>query len=247
MVGLGAVAEHGRPSARRNCRHARAAPTRVPGRSRANGPTMAPRPTWQPSRWLKARISAPRVDADAGAEHDVRADRHVRREARVGAQEHGLGRGHGDARLHRRGAQAALHRGLGLGQFGARVDAAQLVERRLDGGDAPPVRAGQRDDVGQVVFGLARCRCGPRAARRASAPASAQSTPGIAQRSARSASARRRHTRRCARRSRPARSRGRSGRGRPAAWPAGPGRHRRARRRASSRAAWRTVISGLSA
>ena len=124
------------PSPRRNCRHARCAPSSVPGRSRANGPTIAPGPTRQPSRWLKARISAPARDRDARPEHHVRADRHVRRKSRVGAQEHRCRVDHASRRppSPRARSRACTDR-LGRRQFGARVDAAQLVGRRLHRGD----------------------------------------------------------------------------------------------------------------
>ena len=50
----------------------------APGRRRAKGPMLAPRLTWQPSRWQKAWIVGAGLDGDAGAEDDVRADRRRR-------------------------------------------------------------------------------------------------------------------------------------------------------------------------
>ncbi len=97
-------------------------------------------------------------DLGAGADRDARPEHHVGMhgdvgsEQGVGGQEHRLRGDQGGAVRHRRLAQAVLDLGLGSGQLGAGVDAAQLGLRRLDGADDGTLGGGQRHDVGQVVL-----------------------------------------------------------------------------------------------
>ena len=83
-----------------------------------------------------------------GPDHDVGG------QAGVGLQEDGMGRLQGGAPVHGGAAEPVLHGGLGLGQLGAGVDAAQLGLGRLDGDDAGALGPGEGDAIGQVVFAL---------------------------------------------------------------------------------------------
>ena len=67
-------------------------------------------------------------------------------------EKHGVGRGQGGATFHRGEAQAVLHDGLGLSQFRARVDAAQLGFVSLDSYDTGAVSHGQAHQVCQIVL-----------------------------------------------------------------------------------------------
>ena len=74
--------------------------------------------------------------------------------SRVGAEKHGLRRDQGHSRIHRRAPQPTLHQRLGLGEFGAGVDAEQFLRRQLDRSAGEPFSAGDRDDIGQVELAL---------------------------------------------------------------------------------------------
>ncbi len=107
---------------------------------------------WQPSRWQKGRISASDSDRDAGAEDDIRADHGIAADDGVEGEEHGFGGGQGDAVLERLGPGAGLEDRLGRGEADAGVDAERLLLGAGLGGGGEAARAGNRDNVGQVVF-----------------------------------------------------------------------------------------------
>ena len=86
------------------------------------------------------------------AEDDVGFDRDIRLEHRIGAEENRIGIDHGDARRHRGLAQPGLHHRLGLGQFGARIDAGEFLGGGFDDGDLVALGMGHRDGVGQIIF-----------------------------------------------------------------------------------------------
>ena len=94
----------------------------------------------------------PARHAHAVAEDDAGLDRHIWFEMGVGAEEDGGRVDHRHPRVHRRRAQPSLHHRLGAREFGAGVDARQFLRRRLHGGDARALGAGQRDHVGEIVF-----------------------------------------------------------------------------------------------
>ncbi len=115
---------------------------------RANDRAGADRTAFQMAEGADLRAG---FDAHAGAEDHAGADRDILGKLGVGAQEDAGGVGQRHARRHRRCAQAVLDHRLGGGEFGAAVDAAQLVEGGFDR-DHLAFRCGLRDDVGQVVF-----------------------------------------------------------------------------------------------
>ena len=95
-----------------------------------------------------------RAHADAGSEPDIGLERRARRDARVMVEEHGRGRGHGDAVPHQGVPSPVLPDGLRLGQFGHGVDAEHVGGRCLDGANRQVPRAGDLDRIGQVEFAL---------------------------------------------------------------------------------------------
>ena len=119
---------------------------------------MAPAPTRHPSKWLKARISAGPSTVTPGPKTTCGPTRVVGAQHRVRGQEHRLRRGQRGPARHGRLAQALLHHGLGRREFGARVDAAQFLLGRLDGGDGGAVPHGEADQVGQVILALSIVR-----------------------------------------------------------------------------------------
>ena len=111
-------------------------------------------PTCAPSRCEKARISRAVVDRDAGTEHDVRLDGDVLAEFGVGGQKHRLRRDHGDAGVHRGGAQALLQHGFGFGKLRLGIDAAHVVLLGFDRHRLQAHLAGNGNRIGQIVFAL---------------------------------------------------------------------------------------------
>ena len=97
---------------------------------------------------------APSSMTTPGADHHVGLDHHVLADARVMAEKHRLGRDQRRASGHRLGAQALLHRGFGLGEFGARVDAEHLFAVGLDHARLEPVAARKRHGIGEIEFAL---------------------------------------------------------------------------------------------
>ena len=108
-------------------------PIRAPGRSRANGPMIAPEEIDAPSMWLKARIVTLSATVDARTEHDVRLDRDIAAELRVEGEEHGVGRNKRRAAEHRRRPPPRLKQPLRLRELRAIVDAEDILRGNLDG------------------------------------------------------------------------------------------------------------------
>ena len=98
-------------------------------------------------------------DGDAGAEEDVRADDGIAADVGVEREEHGFGRGQGDAVVQRLGAGAGLEGGFGGGQFGAGVDAQRLglFADHDTGGEAAVAARVRRCRSGSIR--PRRCRC----------------------------------------------------------------------------------------
>jgi hypothetical protein len=143
--------------------------------------------TWQPSRWQKARISAPLSTVTPGPKTTfwpMIASRPI-----TGIQREPDRRriGQGDAVFQRRARAAGLEDRLGARQFGAGVDAQRLGLVAGDHIDAEPGGARQRRQVGQVIFarGVAVADPGQKFAQKA---ASAAMTPELTSRIARVAS-----------------------------------------------------------
>ena len=90
----------------------------------------------------------------AGAEHDIRLDHDIAPEPRIGREEHGLRRDQGCAPIHRAPPQPLLHQRFGGGQLGAGVDAQEVLGRQFSDAARKALRAGDRDDVGQIEFAL---------------------------------------------------------------------------------------------
>jgi phosphoglycolate phosphatase len=92
------------------------------------------------------------LNRDTGAEDDVGADDRVAADMGAKREEHGVGGGEGGAVFHRLGPRAGLEGGLGPCEFGARVDAEGFGFVAKDDPGGKIAGAGERDDVGQVVF-----------------------------------------------------------------------------------------------
>ena len=94
------------------------------------------------------------LDHHAGGEDHAGADQHVAPQLRVMREDHGFGLHQRRAARHGGVTQTALHLGLGLGQLGAAVDAAQLLLGRFHGFHPPALTRRQRHHIGEVVFAL---------------------------------------------------------------------------------------------
>ena len=129
-------------------------PISAPGRSRANGPTIAPSPTTAPSRWLKARIADALAHAHAGAEHHVGLDHGAAADPGVRAEDRRSAASIRVTPAAMPGAQSVLEGRLGLGELGPGVDADRLLRGRLDRAAGEPALARDADDVGEVVLAL---------------------------------------------------------------------------------------------
>ncbi len=92
------------------------------------------------------------LDDHALADHHMRLDHHVLADARVMAEKHRLGRDQRRAIGHGLRAETLLHRRLGRGELGARIDAEHLFGVRLDHARLQPVAAGERHGIGQIEF-----------------------------------------------------------------------------------------------
>uniref|UniRef100_A0A0N4Z6A7 Chaperone protein DnaK n=1 Tax=Parastrongyloides trichosuri TaxID=131310 RepID=A0A0N4Z6A7_PARTI len=90
----------------------------------------------------------------AGAEDDEGLDGRARADVRVPSKVDGVGGAHGHALRQEMIALGLLEQGLGLSQFGLRVDAHDRVFGGEDGAGRSAALAGQFDHVGQIVFAL---------------------------------------------------------------------------------------------
>ena len=84
----------------------------------------------------------------------MRADGDIAPQAGIEAEPDAGRIDQGRALGHRAVAQTPLQQGLGGGELRPAVDADELLGWRLDGGAEEPAPAGQRDDIGQVIFAL---------------------------------------------------------------------------------------------
>ncbi|MNT19222.1 hypothetical protein D3C72_1544730 [compost metagenome] len=95
-----------------------------------------------------------RLDRDAGTDDDIRLDQNVLTDLRVEGEEDGFGGNYRNAVHHQFVAAALLPELLDKGEFGTVVAADQLGFRRVDGDGAASERAGDLDDVSQIIFAL---------------------------------------------------------------------------------------------
>src|SRR6185312_15964093 len=86
---------------------------------------------------------------DASAEIDVWLDEDVGLDLSVVREEHRFGGKHGDAGEHDLAALALLPDRLGLGEFGAVVDAERVLEAGFRSYDLQPRLAADLDNVGE--------------------------------------------------------------------------------------------------
>ena len=119
-----------------------------------NGPIRAPASIRTPLQMAEGQDLSALGDRDAGPEHHVGADLDPGRELGIRREEHGLGRGQGDARGHGRAPQPGLQDRLGLGELGLRVDAEPGLVGTLDRGAGPAPRPGVLDRIGEVILAL---------------------------------------------------------------------------------------------
>ena len=105
-----------------------------------------------PARCEKEWITALSSITHARAEHDIGLDRDVFAEFGVGLQEHRLRRDHGDAGIERGFAQFVLHGGLHCCEPRFGVDARDFFLADFDRDRVEPVRARDRDRIGQIEF-----------------------------------------------------------------------------------------------
>ena len=91
---------------------------------------------------------------DAGTEHDEGADLHILPDDGIGAEIDRAGVRERGAVLQRRAAHARLQQSLGLGEFGAAVEAEQFVLAAVHHRAGEFGFARQADEIGKVVFAL---------------------------------------------------------------------------------------------
>ena len=126
-------------------------PSRVPGRSRANGPTRA-FADMRAGKMGEGVDHRAVLDRHARAEHDIGLDRDILAELGVGRQKDRLRRNHRHARLKRRLAQALLQNGFRFGELRFGVDAAHVVLLGFDRHGLRAHSACDLDRVGQIKF-----------------------------------------------------------------------------------------------
>ena len=94
-------------------------------------------------------------DADAGADHHERLDRHVLAECGVGGKVDRFRRDHGHAGIECRLTQPRLHHRFGFGELGLGVDAAHFILAGFDHGGLQSKLAHDGDRVGEIILALA--------------------------------------------------------------------------------------------
>ncbi len=96
------------------------------------------------------------VHGNARAEHHMGSDNRVGAEFRVVREKHRFGSGERGAGVHRGAAQAVLHHGFGIRQFGAGIDAAQFVLGGFHGLHGRTLPNRERHEIREVelAFGV---------------------------------------------------------------------------------------------